>query len=83
MDVLFTVIELCKWFVDSVEQNIEAIQTLRDMHASIVRMHPHLVKIKLKKQDESDVLDNLWQCLEDAKRIYRKYKHGYNIKRHY
>jgi tRNA A-37 threonylcarbamoyl transferase component Bud32 len=82
MDVLFTVIELCKWFVDSVEQNVEAIQTLRDMHASIVRMHPHLLKLKKQDlQDESGILDNLWQCLENAKRIYRKYKHGYSIKR--
>ena len=78
---LTSVIAACQWFMEQKQTNDEAIVCLRDMGDSIERMLPVLLSLNTQGlQDAPGVLENLWQCLENAKRIYLKYKKGYSIR---
>ena len=81
-EALTSVIAVCKWFMEQKQTNAEAIECLRDMGDSIERMLPVLVKLNTQGLDAaSGIIVNLWQCLENTRRIYRKYKHGYTIRK--
>jgi hypothetical protein len=80
MDALSTAIGICKWFIDLKEVNDEAKEGMLEMRGTIVRMHPVLVSLNTRGLEAaSGVIENLWQCLENAKRIYVKYIDGYSF----
>jgi len=79
---LTSVIAACRWFMEQKQTNDEATECLRDMGAYIESMLPALLRLNTQGlQDAPGVLENLWQCLDNAKRIYVKYKKGYSIRK--
>ncbi len=79
---LTSVIAGCKWFIEQKQNNDSAIGCLRDMGDSIGRMLPVLLQLNPQDlQDTSGIVENLWQCLENAKRIYLKYSKGYSLRK--
>ena len=60
------------------QTNDEAIGCLHDMGDSIGRMLPVLLTLNTQGlQDASGIVENLWQSIENAKRIYlRRGKRG-------
>jgi hypothetical protein len=80
MDALATAISICKWFIDLKEVNDQAKEGMLEMRGTIVRMHPVLVDLNTRGLEAaSGVFENLWQCLDNAKRIYVKYIDGYSL----
>jgi tRNA A-37 threonylcarbamoyl transferase component Bud32 len=80
MEALTTAIAICQFFIEQKQLNGEAIEYMSDMRGAIERMHPVLVSLNTQGLAvASGVLENLWQCLENAKRIYVKYIDGYSI----
>ncbi len=79
---LTSVIAGCKWFMEQKQTNDAAIGCLRDMGDSIGRMLPVLLKLNTQGlQDASGIVENLWQCVENAQRIYLKYRKGYSLRK--
>jgi hypothetical protein len=82
MDALVTAIAICQFFIEQHQLNVEGIECMSDMRGAIERMHPVLVSLNTQGLAvASGVLENLWQCLENAKRIYVKYIDGYSIRK--
>jgi tRNA A-37 threonylcarbamoyl transferase component Bud32 len=80
MEALITAIAICQFFIEQKQLNGEAIEYMGDMRGTIERMHPVLVSLNTQGLAvASGVLENLWQCLENAKRLYVKYVDGYSI----
>ena len=79
---LTSVIAGCRWFMEQKQTNDEAIGCLRDMGDSIGRMLPVLLTLNTQGlQDASGIVENLWQSIENAKRIYLKYSKGYSLRK--
>ena len=80
MEALVTAIAICQFFIEQKQLNGEAIEYMSEMRGTIERMHPGLVSLNTQGLEAaSGVLENLWQCLENAKRLYVKYVDGYSI----
>ena len=80
MEALATAIAICQFFIEQKQLNGEAIEYMSEMRGTIERMHPVLVSLNTQGlAAASGVLENLWQCLENAKRLYVKYVDGYSI----
>jgi tRNA A-37 threonylcarbamoyl transferase component Bud32 len=80
MEALTTAIAICQFFIEQRQLNGEAIEYMSDMRGAIERMHPVLVSLNTQGLAvASGVLENVWQCLENAKRLYVKYIDGYSI----
>jgi hypothetical protein len=64
------------------EMNEQAKDGMSEMRRTIVRMHPVLENLNTQGLEAaSGIIENLWQVLENAKRIYIKYKDGYNLRK--
>ena len=82
VSALGTAILICQWFIELKEMNDQAKDGMSAMRDFIVRMHPVLVSLKTQRLEAAaGIIENLWQCLENAKRIYVKYKDGYSLKK--
>ena len=80
MEALATAIAICQFFIEHQQLNGEAKEYMGDMRGAIERMHPVLVSLNTQGLSvASGVLENVWQCLENAKRLYVKYIDGYSI----
>ncbi len=83
---LTSVIAGCQWFMEEEQTNDEAIECLRDMGNRIGRYLPVLLTtVRLQNtqglQDASGIVENVCQCLDNAKKIYVKYRTGYSLKK--
>jgi hypothetical protein len=79
---LTSVIAACQWFIKQKQTNDEAIECWREMGGFIERMLSALESLNTQGlQVAPGILENLWQCLENVKRIYLKYKKGYSVRK--
>ena len=80
MEVLQSVIAICRWFQEQNAINQDAQKYMGQMSGVIIRMTPVLDGLQTRGLDRAKgVLDNLWVCVRDAKRMYNKYRDGWKV----
>jgi hypothetical protein len=78
-EVLKTCLDICKFFYDQKQLNTEAKCVLADLADYVMRLLQPLQSLDTRGLESGTLqLYHLWGCLKECKRIYEKYKEGWN-----